>query len=90
MKNKLGRSKIPALSCSLFLVGSIRKLFAKVNCFQKGVICKHANHTFSYSSGNSFSMVARAAACSARFLLLPEPQPTTVPLSSTCTSNFLS
>ena len=37
-----------------------------------------------------FSIAQRAASCSARFLLLPEPVPIVVPLSLTSTSNRLS
>ena len=36
------------------------------------------------------SNAARAASCSARFLLLPDPQPMVVPFSLTSTSNRLS
>ena len=35
-------------------------------------------------------MALAAALCSARFLLLPEPEPTTLPLSRTSTTNCLS
>ena len=42
------------------------------------------------SPGNSASIAASAAACSARFLLLPLPLPQGLPLSRTSTSNFLS
>ena len=42
------------------------------------------------SPGNSASIAASAAACSARFLLLPTPCPTALPFSSTSTSKCLS
>ena len=42
------------------------------------------------SPGNSASIAASAAACSARFLLLPTPCPTALPFNSTSTSKCLS
>ena len=41
-------------------------------------------------SGKSFSRATRAASCSARFLLLPLPVPTTVPFRQTSTTKCLS
>ena len=43
-----------------------------------------------YFPGNSASMATRAASCSARFLLVPEPEPMGFPLSRTSTQKRLS
>src|SRR5699024_4254173 len=43
-----------------------------------------------YSRGKSALRASSAAACSAFFLLLPAPVPTTTPLRSTCTRKRLS
>lgn len=82
---------VATLLCITELANAMRPLDPRTHAIKKfGTIgCRRWSQSFYFCSGKSRTMACAAAACSARFLLVPEPVPTSLPLSRTRTLNSL-